>query len=296
MLKYAESFCILVEELHFSRAAARLHLTQPALSHQIKKLEQDIGCTLLRRSPQRVILTEAGSILARELGVALSQVRRAVQQAQDAERGDAGALAIGYCELPEAGGMTTIIRRYTELYPGVDVTLRNLPTVDQVVALAAGSIDVGFLHPPLNTTQLLMRLAGTERMVAAVPADHALAAAPVLRLADLSSERLIICAESVGPFMYHSILAACGRAGFQPRLREEKDRWHAMLDQAASGLGVALVPETLTKAQDHLVFRHVEDLDVVLETAIATLGEPTRPAVHRFLATASSYLGNSGSR
>lgn len=298
MLKYAESFCVLVEELHFSRAAARLHLTQPALSHQIKKLEQQIGCALLRRSPQKVILTEAGSILARELGVALSHVKRAVQQAQDAARGDAGALAIGYCELPQAGNMTAIIRRYTELYPGVDVTLRNLPTVEQVAALTAGSIDVGFLHPPLDTKELLLRMAGTERVVAALPSDHPLATTPVLRLADLSSERLIVCAESVGPFMHHSILAACGRAGFQPRLREEKDRWHAMLDQAASGLGVAIVPETLAKAQENLVFRHVKGLDVTLQTAIATAGEPTRPAVLRFLATASRLVtpskGHSG--
>jgi len=214
MLKYAESFCILVEELHFSKAAARLHLTQPALSHQIKKLEQEIGCTLLRRSPHKVILTEAGAILARELGAALSHVNRAVQEAQDAARGDAGALAIGYCELPQAGQMTAIVRRYSALYPGVDLTLRNLPTNEQAVALTAGSIDVAFLHPPLSTSQLVMRPAGEEWIVAALPADHALASRSVLRLADLMSERLIVCAEATGSFMYHSILAACGRVGF----------------------------------------------------------------------------------
>lgn len=293
MLKYAESFCVLVEELHFSKAAARLHLTQPALSHQIKKLEQEIGCTLLRRSPHKVLLTEAGLILARELRTALSHVNRAVQEAQDAARGDAGALAIGYCELPQAGQMTTIIRRYKTLYPGVDVTLRNLPTNDQAVALAAGSIDVAFLHPPLNSSQLVMRPAGEELIVAALPADHALASNPFLRLADLRSERLIVCAEATGAFMYHSILAACGRAGFQPQLREEKSSWHAMLDQAASGLGVAFIPESFTSSTHaQLVFRPIEDLDVKLQTAIATAGEPTRPAVARFLATAISCLNS----
>lgn len=291
MLKYAESFCVLVEELHFSKAAARLHLTQPALSHQIKKLEQEIGCILLRRSPHKVILTEAGVIFARELATALSHVNRAVQEAQDAARGDAGALAIGYCELPQAGQMTTIIRRYKALYPGIDVTLRNLPTNEQAVALTAGSIDVAFLHPPLNSSQLVMRPAGEELIVAALPSDHALASRPVLRLAELMSERLIVCAEETGSFMYHSILAACGRAGFQPTLREEKNSWHAMLDQAASGLGVAFVPESLTRSTHaQLVFRPIEDLEVKLQTAIATAGEPTRPAVTRFLATAISCL------
>lgn len=290
MLKYAQSFCVLVEELHYSKAAARLHLTQPALTYQIKKLEEQIGCTLLRRSPHKVILTEAGMILARELSVALNHVGRAVQMAQDAARGDAGALAIGYCELPEAGSMTAIIRRYTELYPGVDITLLNLPTIEQVDALTAGSIDVAFLHPPLNAPQLVMRPAGEEWVVAALRADHALASQPVLKLVELMSERLIVCAEELGPIMYNSILAACGKAGFQPRLREEMFRWHSMLDQAASGLGVAFVPASLAGTHPQLVFRPVENLDVKLLTSIATAGEPTRPAVVRFLATAASYL------
>lgn len=290
MLKYAQSFCVLVEELHYSKAAARLHLTQPALTYQIKKLEEQIGCTLLRRSPHKVIPTEAGMILARELSAALNQANRAVQLAQDAARGDAGALAIGYCELPEAGSMAAIIRRYSELYPGVDVTLQNMPTIEQVVALTAGSIDVAFLHPPLDAAQLVMRPAGEEWIVAALHTGHPLAGKPLLRLAELMPERLIVCAEELGPIMYNSILAACGRAGFQPRLREEMFRWHSMLDQAASGLGVAFVPESLAGTHPQLLFRPIEDLDVKLQTAIATAGEPTQPAAIRFLATAASYL------
>lgn len=295
MLKYAQSFCVLVEELHFSRAAARLHLTQPALSHQIKKLEQQIGCALLLRSPHKVTLTEAGMILARELGAALSHANRAVQLAQDAARGDAGALAIGYCELPAAGNMMGIIRRYTQLYPGVELTLRNITTIEQAVELTAGSIDVGFLHPPLDAPQLVLRPAGEEWIVAALHADHVLASRPVLKLVELMSERLIVCAEALGPVMYNSILAACGKAGFQPKLREEMFRWHSMLDQAASGLGVAFVPESLAgSTHAKLIFRPVEDLNVKLQTSIATAGEPTRPSVIRFLAIATSRLNGDG--
>lgn len=288
MIKYGHSFCILAEELHFNKAAARLHLTQPALTYQIKKLEEQLGCTLLKRSPHRVYLTEAGIILARELSAALNHVNGAFKMAQDASRGDSGALAIGYCELPEAGNMTTAIRHYTELYPGVDVSLVNMPTVEQVDALTTGSIDVAFLHPPLNAPQLVMRPVGEEYIVAAIRADHAFAARPALHLADLAPERLIVCAEQLGPIMYNSIVAACGNAGFQPKLREEMFRWHSMLDQAASGLGIALVPASLAGMHPLLVFKPVPDLGVKLLTAIATLGEPTRPAVSRFIATAIS--------
>lgn len=290
MLKYAHSYCVLAEELHFSRAAARLHLTQPALSHQIRKLEEQIGCTLLHRSPQKVMLTEAGVILARELGAALNRVNRAVEQAQDAARGDAGALAIGYCELPDAGRMSAIIRRYSTEYPGVDISLKKLPTNEQALALATGSIDVAFLHPPLLTSSLVLRPAGEEWIVAALPVDHPLADKPVLLMSDLAPEWLIVCAEETGSFMYHDILAACGRAGFQPRIRQERDSWLAMLDQAACGLGVAFVPESLSGgSHTELVFRSVEDLDVRLQTAIATNGEPTRPSVTRFIATAMHF-------
>lgn len=83
-------------------------MAQPALSHQIKKLDEEIGCTLLIRSPQRVILIEAGVILAKKMAVALNHMNNAVQQAQDAEHGDAGALAVGYCELPDAGRMAHV--------------------------------------------------------------------------------------------------------------------------------------------------------------------------------------------
>ncbi len=291
MLKYAYSYCVLAEELHFSRAAARLHLTQPALSHQIRKLEEEIGCTLLHRSPQKVVLTEAGVILARELSAALGQVNRAVEKAQDAARGDAGALAVGYCELPDAGRMTAIIRRYRAAYPGVEISLKKLPTNDQAVALVAGSIDVAFLHPPLLTSSLTLRPAGEEWIMAALPVFHPLASKKVVRLADLAGEWLIVCAEETGSFMYHDILAACGRAGFQPRLREERESWLAMLDQVACGLGVAFVPESLSGCSHiELAFRPIEDLDVRLQTAIATHGEPTRPSVSRFIDMAMSLL------
>lgn len=288
MLKYAQSFCILAEELHFNRAAARLHVTQPALTYQIKKLEEQMGCALLRRSPHKVVLTEAGMILARELSVALTHVSGAFQMAQDAARGDSGALAIGYCELPEAGNMSAVIRRFTELYPRIDITLVNVPTIGLVDALIAGSIDVAFLHPPLDAPQLVMRPAGEESMVAALRVDHVLAAQSALNLRELMSERLIVCAQQLGPIMYNSILAACGKAGFQPKLREEMYRWHSMLDQAASGLGVAFVPASLAGTHPQLVFKPVKDLGVKLQTAIATAGEPTRPALTRFLATAIS--------
>jgi DNA-binding transcriptional LysR family regulator len=285
MLKFARSFCILAEELHFGRAAARLHVTQPALSHQMKALERDIGCALLRRSSHQVALTEAGVVLASALGAALDQVNRAVQQAVDVARGEAGALAVGYCELPLAGGLSATVQRFSGLYPQVAVTLHSMPTNEQVAALLGGSIDIGFVHPPLDSKPLTLRPAGAEPMLAAVPRTHRLAHGAKLLLRDLRDERLICCSEAGAPHMYRAMLAACGRAGFTPRVGVEDNSWHAMVNQAAAGLGVALVPASLAASTaPHVVFLPVEGLELTLQTAIATAAGPVRPAVARFLA------------
>jgi len=288
MLKFARSFCVLAEELHFGRAAARLHVTQPALSHQIKALEREVGCAVLRRSPQHVVLTEAGAVLARGLGVALEQTERALREAVEIARGDAGLLAIGYCASTQTGGLASLLQRFSSQYPRVDIILRNLPTDAQEAALLSGAIDIGFLHPPLEATQLVLRPAGTERMVAVFPAGHPLLARKHLALADLAPERLIFCSAASAPHMHHAVQTACGRAGFQPRFRPAEDTWHSMADQAAAGLGVALLPESMAAAAGpHLAFRVLDGLDLRLQVAIATKTGKLRPGVERFLATGS---------
>jgi DNA-binding transcriptional LysR family regulator len=291
MLKFSRSFCILAEELHFGRAAARLHLTQPALTHQIKALEREIGCVLLRRSPQRVELTDAGAALARDLGAALAQVNRAVQSAVDVARGDAGVLAVGYCGLPLAGALTATISRFVARFPRVEVSLSHLPTNEQADALHAGSIDIGYLHPPIDSTGLQLRPAGVQKMHAVLPASHPLAKNARLRLQDLNGERLIFFSEACGPHMHRALVAACANAGFTPRMREEDVSWHTMIDLAAAGLGVAFVPESVQPAAPGVVFRAVADLTLRLETSVATSIQPPRPAVEHFLAISRELVG-----
>jgi DNA-binding transcriptional LysR family regulator len=232
-----------------------------------------------------VALTDAGAVLARELGIALAHMERAVQEARDVARGDAGVLSIGYCELPDAGGMSATLRRFVARYPDVEVRLQTVSTDEQGAALAAGRIDIGFIHPPVDDRHLVLRPAGREDMVAALSVNHELAARPQLRLADLMREPIIFCSEQSAPFMHRAIMAACARAGFQPRLRAGENSWHSMVGQAIAGLGIALVPVSLAAGSSaKAVFKPILDLDLQLHTAIATAGQPQRPAVQRFLA------------
>ncbi len=291
MLRYAAGFCALAEELHFGRAAARLHVTQPALSYQLKMMEQAVGCQLVQRSSHGVALTEAGAALARELTIALAQLGRARTAAIDIARGEAGALTIGYCELPWGGNLSGIIPAYAARYPGVHVSLRALSTNGQVAGLLDGSVDVGFLHPPVDTDALCLRPAGEEPMVAAMLPGHRLAGRDGLRIADLAGERLIFCSAASAPRLHRAVVDGCAQAGFVPRVSTEADSWHAMAAEAAAGLGIALVPETLRDSfGGGIVFRPLTDLDWRLQTAIATTAGQRRPAVVRFLEVAEGLL------
>jgi DNA-binding transcriptional LysR family regulator len=289
MLRYANAFCILAEELHFGRAAARLNITQPALSHQIKMIEQSVGCRLLDRSPHKVALTEAGAGFARELSAALAHIARARELAINVARGDAGALSIGYCELPWSGGLPRIVQRYTKRFPGMQVSLRPLPTHEQVQGLLSGALDVAFLHPPIDDSGLSLRHAGSEPMVAALSADHRLAGCESLALSALSGEQLIICSGVSAPHLHRAVLGACAQAGIEPRLNLIHDSWHAMAAGAIAGLGIALLPQSLRRSfAADLIFKPLSGLDYTLETALATKAKPWRPAVARFVEIADA--------
>jgi DNA-binding transcriptional LysR family regulator len=295
MLRYAHAFCILSEELHFGRAATRLNITQPALSHQIKMIEQSVGCRLFDRSPHGVALTEAGAGLALELAAALSRIARAREVAIDVARGNAGALSIGYCELPWSGRLPRIVQLYAARFPGMQVSLKPMPTNEQANCLLSGALDVAFLHPPIDEAGLVLRQAGSEPMVAALLRDHPLAGCPELCLSLLSREQLIVCSEHSAPHLHRALARSFARCGVRPRLSMIQDSWHAMAAGALAGLGVALVPQSMCRSfPADLIFKPLADLDYVLETALVTKAEPWRPAVAHFVAIAAAVFADPG--
>ena len=290
MFRYARSFCVLAEELHFGRAAARLGISQPALSHRMKMLEQEIGCTLVSRSPHHVSLNEAGAGLARELSAAMAQIARARQTAVDVARGQAGALSIGYGELLWSGGLIPIVQRYRELFPNIQVSLRALTTNEQVEALLNGSIDIGILHPPVVAQELMLIPAGQERLVAAFSLSHRFGASVVLHVADLAAEPLIFCSAASAPALHRRIMDSCAAAGFDPCIGNVGEDWHSMAAGAAAGIGVAMLPESLCTAfAAHLSHKPIADFPHTLQTAIATLQSRTRPAVTGFEEIATTF-------
>ena len=146
-LRHLRSFLAVAEELHFGRAAARLHISQPPLSQQIGRLEDEIGARLFRRTSRRVQLTPAGRAFFAEARQTIASAERAVGAAQRAERGEIGELVVGYVPSATYGPLPDVIRRFRKRLPKVELKLRNLRSVHQSQALLERRIDVGLVRP-----------------------------------------------------------------------------------------------------------------------------------------------------
>ena len=168
-LRHLRSFFAVAEELHFGRAAARLHISQPPLSQQIRRLEDELGARLFRRTKRRVELTPAGSAFLTEARQTLAQAERTVRAAQRAERGEQGELAVGYVTSATYGPLPDVIRRFRQRFPDVELRLQNLRSVEQRQALVDRRIDVGFVRLPVTDPRIIYEALWRESVCAERP-------------------------------------------------------------------------------------------------------------------------------
>jgi DNA-binding transcriptional LysR family regulator len=242
--RHLRSFVAVAEELHFGRAAARVHIVQPALSRQIRALEDEIGIRLFERDRRRVALTQAGTAFLNEARSLLEHADRAVEAARRADRGELGTLRIAYVPAMVSTGLPEIVRSFRQRYPGVDVRLQEMTPATQVEALLGERLDVGFVRGPIREPALATQTVLEEPLVAALPSGHRLGSHKRLRIAALTDEPFVLQARSAGPGSHDHILAVCQSAGFSPRVVQEGSQAE-VASLVASGAGVALVPASL---------------------------------------------------
>jgi len=243
-LRHLRYFVAVAEELHFGRAAARLHVAQPALSRQIRSLEEEMGLRLFERDRRRVALTAAGAVFLGEARFLLGHVDDAVEAARRADRGELGSLRIGYVPAVVTTGLPEIVRGFRKRFPGVDVRLQEMNPAMQVEALLGERVDVGFVRGPIHEPALAAQTVLEEPLVAALPSGHRLGRHKRLGLAMLAGEPFVLQARSRGPGSHDHILAICRNAGFTPRVVQEGSQTD-ILSLVASGAGVAIVPASL---------------------------------------------------
>ena len=232
----------LAETLHFGRAAERLHVSQPALSKRLRKLEDRIGGPLLVRGYRDVRLTEAGRLLAERGRLLLREAEAAVILSQQAARGDAGRLRIGFGIASILGLLPDVLLRFRRSHPGVQLQLRDMSTPDQIAALEAGDIDVGFVRLPVRGDRLVVRQVLDERLVLALGPRS-----PWNRKAGLRSvaaEPFIIIARARSASFYDHALSVCAASGFAPRIVQEANELFTVISLVRAGLGVSLVPRS----------------------------------------------------
>lgn len=249
-IRHLRYFLTVAEEGHITRAAERLGIQQPPLSQMIKALETELGVLLFRRKPRGVELTDAGRSLLADAQIIMAQIARAEAKLHRTARGQQGTIVVGFTSsAPFHPFLPRILRKFREEFPGVTLVLEEQGTGDLVAGLRAEEIDAAFIRSPVADAQgLSVYEILKEEMLAAMPTGHNLAIAGPKKISieELSAEPFILYRRPSGPGFYDSIIAACHRAGFAPQIAQEAPRVLSTLNLVAAGLGVTIVPESLS--------------------------------------------------
>jgi DNA-binding transcriptional LysR family regulator len=245
-LKHLRYFVAVAEELHFSRAAARLHIAQPPLSQMIRRLEQELGLKLFERTKRRVTLTAAGKVFLEEARGTLARADSAVYRVKRAARGEVGSLKVGF--IPWADFTTIfseIIRRFGERQPQVRLDFNSISTPEHMNALTEGRVDVGFFAPPTPPANLAHQVVLSDSVVVVLPRRHPLARRRIIPLEALAHEPHILVARDRVSSYYDLLISLFRHAGFTLQVRHHTDHPQTTLALVAAGIGVSLVPASL---------------------------------------------------
>jgi DNA-binding transcriptional LysR family regulator len=243
-LRHLRSFVAIVEEKGFSAAARKLHLAQPALSRQIKDLEEDLGIAVLWRTKREVRPTPAGHVLYEQAKRLLQQTADTALSAQRAARGEAGRLAVGFFGNATAPFLPSLITEFHRKFPAVRVDLCEMNPAAQLEAFAQGRIDFGFNRPlpAADRAYLAEELVYRDQLMAALPQAHPLAGKKVVPLAALAGDPFVLLARDQAPQLVDQMTVICNQAGFSPEVRIESRLMSTVLIFVACAMGVSLVP------------------------------------------------------
>jgi len=234
------SFIVLAEQLHFGRSASLLHISQPALSKQIKGLEEKIGGPLLVRNRRDVHLTPAGKLLYAEGRRVVRDLDALLNAAQSAIHGEAGKLRIAVGIATVHSLVPPALRKFRDAHPRVEVQIGDMSTPRQIDALLAGEVDVGFLRLPIRHPQLMVKKVLKEQIT--IVASSSFRGA--LTLESIRQQPLIMISREVSTTYYDHCIRLCGSAGFSPRIVQEARDTFTLLNLVRAGLGVGLVPRS----------------------------------------------------
>ncbi|HSI64722.1 MAG TPA: LysR substrate-binding domain-containing protein [Candidatus Saccharimonadia bacterium] len=255
-LRHLRYFTAVADTLNFHRAAEILHLAQPALSSQIKTLEDELGVQLFHRTTRSVSLTHAGRVFLEEARNVLASAIQAENRARNAEHGLVGHLRVGLIAPTANAWLARILRGFHQAYPGVQLSLFDLTSPEQINRLRSGELDVGLLRPPVGFAEFDSMLVEESGQVLAMPAGHRLAKLRNLQWKDFDGEGLVMMDPRVQHGYYDTFLTACAQGGATPRPVQYAHDIQTKMWLISAGFGVAPVTDTLRQVKrPGLVFR-----------------------------------------
>jgi DNA-binding transcriptional LysR family regulator len=277
-------FVMVAEELHFGRAADRLHITQPALSKQIAKLEKEIGVALLIRTKRTVQLTSAGQVLLEQAKQLLFQTDAAVQLTRRTAHGEVGHLTIGFTETATYTVLPKLMQVFRHTHPNVELTMLELSTEAQVAALNDDKIDLAFLHPPIDQRGLDLHPILEANFVVVLPQQHPLSQYERIVPEALTDESFIIHPRKEGPNLYDGFIQICQTAGFQPKIVKESISLQTRICLVVAGLGITFAPENLQfLVGNEVVCKPLENCPIRLKFAAAWRQSSASSTLREFL-------------
>jgi DNA-binding transcriptional LysR family regulator len=271
-LRHLRYFVAVAQELHFGKAALRLHMAQPPLSQQIKKLETLLGCALFVRTSRAVNLTDAGSaLLERSLRI-LARVRDDIDSVRRVGRGETGILRVGFVGSAMLTKLPKTLHEYQRLYPDVHLQLQELYSAAILDGLQQHTIDIGIVRDgetveSLETTPILH-----EPFIAILPAQHPLAKQPRVRISQLRDEPFVFYPQSAGRTAWDRTMQVWERNGSRPRVVQEAPHWVTIVSLVGAGIGVSIAPGCVRK---------ITGGDVVSRPLVATKNLSCLELVHR---------------
>jgi DNA-binding transcriptional LysR family regulator len=287
-LRQLRYFVTVAEELHFGRAAARLHMTQPPLSQAIAALEDGLGTALFLRNRRTVALTPAGSALLPEARRILLEAALLPDLARRAASGEAGRLALAFITSADYSVLPPFLRRYSERYPGVQLSLQEATSDVQIDELLRGRIDAGLLIPPLPDrarAALDYMKVLDEPLILCAPTDlRLLRKKGAVRLRDLPPLPLIIFPREISPALHDAILSCFRAAGITPAIGQQAIQMQTIVSLVSAGMGLALVPQSVSNLmRPGVEYRALADPTPLVETGIAWRRDNVSPVLQGFL-------------
>ncbi|RWI87930.1 LysR family transcriptional regulator [Mesorhizobium sp.] len=278
-------FAILAEELHFSRAARRLNLSQPPLTQQIQNLERVLGVKLFLRNTRSVQLTEPGRAFLERVRVIIDETERAVAIAKASAKGEEGHLVIGHAAPADLQMVPHLISRFSAQFPNVRLTLHSLRGAELLRALQAETIQVALLRAPVQTPRLASLTLTHERLVAVVPSRHPLANETKTSFARLASESIIFFPRSLAPTYFDTVARLCSELGgfvFAPK--QEVETSQTAIALVAANMGISLQPTSIkVLRREGVEYLDLIDCPRCVELAAAFREDDASPILRNFL-------------